>query len=95
MNKLYKRKKGYLLKEIAGDNILIARGDTALEVNGVFVFNEAGALLWDKLDQYMSIQDLAELLVSAYKIDLAQAIQDVRNCMKKMIEHNLIEVKEM
>ncbi len=50
MNRQYKRMEGYLLKDIAGDNVLIARGNVALEVNGVFIFNETGALLWNALD---------------------------------------------
>ena len=95
MNKQYKRMEGYLLKDIAGDNLLIARGNVALEVNGVFIFNETGALLWNALDQYMTAEELAERLVCAYSIDREQAVRDVNKCLEKMNSHNLIEVKEM
>ena len=78
-----------------GDNVLIARGNVALEVNGVFIFNETGALLWNALDQYMTAEELAERLVCAYSIDREQAVRDVNKCLEKMNSHNLIEVKEM
>ena len=91
---LYRRKKNYLLKDIAGDFILIARGETALEVNGVYVFNETGALLWNLLEQYNTISEIANVLVQKYKIDKEQGMQDVQKCIEKMIDSNLIDMKD-
>ena len=95
MNKLYKRMDGYLLREIAGDNVLIARGNVALEVNGVYIFNETGALLWNALEQYTTAEALADALASAYNIDRDQASRDVNMYLEKMRNNNLLEVKEM
>ncbi len=95
MNKLYKRMDGYLLREIAGDNVLIARGNVALEVNGVYIFNETGALLWNALEQYTTAEALADALASSYNIDRDQASRDVNMYLEKMRNNNLLEVKEM
>ena len=43
--------KEFVLREIAGDYILVPVGDTALEFNGLITLNEVGAFLWGKLQQ--------------------------------------------
>ena len=89
---LYKRKENYLLKEIAGDNILIARGDEALVVKGVFVFNETGATIWNAMNNAVSEDDLSDILVTSYGIEKKQAEMDVSAFIKKMQENQLIEI---
>ena len=42
-------KKDFILREIAGDYIIIPTGKTALEFNGLITVNEVGASLWNML----------------------------------------------
>ena len=41
--------KDFVLREIAGDYVIIPIGSTVLEFNGLITVNEVGAVLWKML----------------------------------------------
>lgn len=46
--------KRFVLRKVAGENILVPVGNTALTFNGLVTLNESGAFLWK---QYGKKQD--------------------------------------
>lgn len=91
----YRMKQQFLLKDIDGDSIIMARGRGAINFNGVIVLNEAGALLSSQcVDNYVSIDQLAECLVHEYSIEKERAILDVTQYINKMSEHGLLDTIE-
>ena len=44
-------KREFVLREIAGDTLLIPTGRTALDLNGMLTLNELGAEIWRLLPQ--------------------------------------------
>ena len=91
---LYKVKNCYLLKCIAGEYIVIARGNKALEFNGTLVLNESCAIVWEKLNEYVSVSEVASELVSVFGIEYETAYRDVEKCINKMICFDLLDIKE-
>ena len=83
-----------MLKDVAGDSVVIARGPAAIDFNGVLVLNESCALLWKNLQDYTTIDKLAEVLETTYSIERAQAVTDVEHCITKMTEYELLDIKE-
>lgn len=90
----YKTKNYFMLKEVAGDYVVIARGPSAIEFNGVLILNESCALLWKHLQDFTAIEKMAEILRDEYSIDLGQALADVEKCINKMNEYNLLDFEE-
>ena len=90
----YKAKDCFEMKNIAGDVIVIPRGEIAIEFNGVLVLNETCVLLWEKMSNFVSIDELADMLVEAYGIDKEIALKDTKTCIDKMLENELLEVDE-
>ena len=39
----------YVLREIAGEYILVPIGNTAMEMNGMITLNEVGVFIWNKM----------------------------------------------
>ena len=91
---MYKVKNTFLLKDICGEKVAIARGNFAIEFNGTIVLNDTGAFLWEKLDDYCSVEELAESLSKQYSIDGDLALNDTKSFIKKMLEYELLEYKE-
>lgn len=81
----------YILRDVAGDSILFARGEDTLECNNVMVFNETGALIYRALSQPTDIDTLAGLLVDKYKISLDEARTDTKVLLDKMLSENIIK----
>lgn len=72
------RRKGELiLREIAGEHILVPVGATALRIQGMINLTESGVLLWEKLSEECTEQELVDLLLEEYDIDRGTAQADV------------------
>ena len=94
MATVYKVKNCFLLKRIAGEYIVIARGNKALEFNGTLVLNESCAVVWEKLKSFVSITEIASELVSVFGIEYEIACRDVEACIDKMACFDLLDIKE-
>ena len=55
-----KVQKEFVLREIAGDYVIIPTGKTVLTFNGLITVNEVGADLWKMLQSDVSFDDLLE-----------------------------------
>lgn len=73
-----------ILREIAGEHILIPVGETAIKVHGMISLSESGLLLWKKLQNDCTEADLLDTILSEYEIDQATAQQDVRTFLGKL-----------
>lgn len=86
-----KIKDGYILKDVAGEKIVIATGKQKLNFNGVMTFNSVGADVFNMLDGINSIDDIAKKIAEDYNVPFERVKTDVENLIKKMKEHNLID----
>lgn len=86
-----KIKDGYILKEVAGAQIVIATGAQALNFNGIMTFNSVGADVFKLLDGTRTVDEIAEIIANDYSVDVARVKSDVEKLIIKMREHNLID----
>ena len=83
-------KKELIKREIAGDVILVPVGKTALDNNGLFILNEVGGFLWDRLEQAENKDDLVNAVLAEYEVDEATAVQDVDYFLDKLIKMEIL-----
>ena len=69
--------KEFVLREIAGDNILVPVGETALDFNGLITLNEVGAFLWNKLQNEITIDELVQEILDEYEVDEDTARKEI------------------
>lgn len=86
-----KIKDGYILRKIAGDNIVIPVGNNIADFNGVIRLNESATLLWSNLQQETTEENLINLLVKEYEIDEKLAANDVREFINILKEKEIFE----
>lgn len=63
-----------------------------MQNDAVFVLNEAGAEMWEKLAQPCTIGQLAECLIEKYGITNEQALVDSEAFINKCIQSDMIDV---
>lgn len=73
-----------VLREIAGEHILIPVGKTALRVKGMISLSESGCLLWQKLQEDCTENDLVDAILAEYDVDRATAEQDVKAFLDRL-----------
>ena len=68
-----KIKEGFVLRTIAGSNIVVPVGAASIDFNGMITLNDSGAFLWKELEQDCDIDDLTAALLREYDVDEATA----------------------
>jgi hypothetical protein len=86
-----KIKKGFLLKEIANNYIVVAVSSAAKNFDGAITLNSVSAFLWKQLENESTIESLVTALVNEYEVDKKTATNDVQDFVKKIQEAGLVE----
>ena len=89
-----KASKDIMLREIAGEYLLIPVGPMAMKVHGMIGLTESGMLLWKKLQEDCTEAELIDSLLSEYEVDRETAAQDVRAFLEKMDQVGILERNE-
>ena len=62
--------KDFVLREIAGDYVIIPIGSTVLEFNGLITVNEVGAVLWKMLQEAdVTMEQLVQGIMAEYDVE--------------------------
>ena len=70
--------KEFVLREIAGDYIIIPTGKTVLEFNGLITVNEVGVTLWNMLQEEVTVDQLVQGVLAQYDVDEEVAREDIQ-----------------
>ena len=84
-----KIKDGFLLREVAGNYIVVPVGDVAF--NAMITLNESGVLIWKTLENGCNKEDLVNALLSEYEISKENAEKDVDLFLEKLAESGILE----
>lgn len=91
----YKSMSDYVMRNIAGDHVLIKTQNNDFGNSNVFVFNDSGAFLWENLFEKKNRAQLAALLIDKYGIEQTQADTDVDMFLEKCISEGVVsEIRE-
>ena len=87
-----KIKKGFTLRTVMGQNVVLAEGNNSDSFGKMITFNSSAAMLWQKLKgKEFQTADVADLLMAAYDLDPDQAHADAEHFVKLMAEKSLLE----
>ncbi|MBQ1211884.1 MAG: PqqD family protein [Clostridia bacterium] len=73
-----KIKKGFLMREVAGENVVIAVGEAAKSFKGMIRLNPTGAFLWKLLEKDTDEAAMLSAMLDAYETDKETAENDIR-----------------
>ena len=87
-----KIKPGFELKNICGENIIIAHGLQNIDFSKVITLNESAALAWNAvIDKDFTEQDIIEVLTAEYDVDLATAQKDANTLIASWRSAGLLQ----
>lgn len=85
-----KRKEGYILRKLAGEDILIPVGEEIANFNGIIKLNETAKFLWEKLKNDCTKELLIDSLIKEYSIENYIAETDVTDFLKEIANKNML-----
>lgn len=86
-----KVKKEYVLRNVAGENIVVSTDAKAVDFSGMLVLNKTGVFLFKLLEKDISYEELVEKMVEKYSVDELTAKRDCLEFINKLRTKNIIE----
>ncbi len=87
-----KIKENFVLREIAGTNVVLPIGSANVDLNGMIKLNASGVLLWHALEKGAEKNDLIEVILAEYDIDKETAEADVSAFIEKLARIGCLEI---
>ena len=85
-----KIKDGFVMKSIAGTDVVVPTGSNTVSFGSVITLNETGVFLWQKLQEEITQEQLVSAMLEEYNIDEATAKNDVAEFIDKLQEVGLL-----
>ena len=86
---MIKLKEGFILRKIAGENVVIPSGDE-LDLNMMITLNDTAAFLWQHIEKGAEERALVKAILDEYDTDETTAANAVKNFIEKLREHEFL-----
>ncbi len=86
-----KIKDGFVVREIAGQSIVVALGTATKDFNGMIKLNDTGRVMWDLMSQGKDREEIIEHFLSEYDIDRASVEADLDRFINTLQGANILE----
>lgn len=86
-----KIKGEFVLREIAGDTILVPVGETALSFNGMITMNAIGKLIWNALEQGEGRDQMLQKILERFDVSEETAGGDLDEFLAKLEQAGFLE----
>lgn len=87
-----KIKGEFVLREIAGDTILVPVGQTALKMNGMITLDPVAAVIWKALEEEQSREAILEQILDQFEVTEETAGKDLDEFLTQMKNADLLEM---
>lgn len=84
-------KGNYILREIAGEILVVPVGGTSLETNGLIVLNPAGRLIWEQLEREAAFDVIVDAVLERFEVSKEEASADIRAFLDVLHQNGLLE----
>ena len=87
-----KAKPGFNLREVCGENIIVAEGKENIDFSNIISMNESSAYLWKNIQgKDFTEETLQQLLLEEYEVAEETALADAKTVVRQWIEAGIVE----
>lgn len=87
-----KTKKGFNLRQVCGENVIVAEGAENIDFSSIISMNESSAYLWNSIQgKEFDKNNLVELLTQEYEVDADTVAKDVEALVAQWMKAGIIE----
>ena len=77
-------KNGFVLREVAGQIVVIATGEASKDFHGMIKLNVTGKVIWLALQEGLSEDEIAQRLQEQFDVDSEKALRDTQAFLQQM-----------
>ena len=86
-----KIKEGFVLREVAGQSVVIGVGQMSEQFHGMIRLNGTGTEIWKGLTRGDAPEAIAEQLTKTYDVDAERALADVNAFVADARKHGFLD----
>ena len=86
-----KIKEGFMLRNVAENNVVVAVGKATLDFSGLITLNSSGAFLWSLMQNEISADEMATKMCEMYDVDFETAKADINDFADKLKGAGIVE----
>lgn len=83
--------KEFILREIAGECVLVPTGATSQEFNGMITISDTAKFIWENIEKVDSLEEMIQMVLDTYEIDEETARRDTIAFVGALVENGFIE----
>ena len=81
----------FVMRDIAGDIVIVPVGETALSYNGMITTTPTGAAIWQALEKGSDRESLIRILLDRFEVDHETAAKDTDEFLMNLKSLGLLE----
>ena len=89
-----KIKGEFILREVAGETLLVPVGETALKFNGMITLNRVSAIIWKALSEQTSCDEILGQILARFDVEPEAARRDLDEFLEQMKAADLLDMGE-
>ena len=82
---------GFILRNVAGNNVVVPIGQATIDFNGMISLNDTGAFIFEQMLNEITRDELVQAVINEYGIDGELAQKDVDAFIEKIKGEDLFE----
>ncbi len=86
-----KIKKGFILREVGGQSVVVPVGAASKTFHGMINLNETGAFLWNFFKEEHTAEEAVAALCAEYEVEAAIVAADVAKFMETLTANGFCE----
>ncbi len=86
-----RRREGVVLRQVAGERMLVPTVAREVDLDRLFLLNATGQFVWENLDGSRRLVQLAEAVAVRFGAAQEIALADVTQFLESLLQHHLAE----
>jgi hypothetical protein len=88
---IYAKHPDYVQRDVAGECILVPIRRRLTEANSIYVLNETGAALWQRIDGQRTAQDIVTDVCHEYDVTMDQLTNDFMSLLDDLLSIQAVQ----
>ena len=81
----------FVVRQVMDDTIAVPVGRTALRLNGIIMLNDVSKLIWERLEQGTTPEEIVKTVTDAFDVSAEEAEADAMEFLDKLRKLQLLE----
>ena len=82
---------GFVRRTVGDSYMVVPVGTRTRDIPGVIALSESGALLWERLEQGATEDELVQALLAEYEVERGRAESDVHSFVAELRDKGVLE----